>query len=695
MRQDNVIYGLLEGLAAEALSTPVDDSESIGRFGLHLRHALVEETPKAVCEALQFGVSAVSRIRSGSESNVAGIMEDIAGRLVEAAEQLNTTGQQAHQATQAGDPRSADVTVRGGSFQLTDSDDIDAELLKEFSIECAEHIDNAEASLLSLEAQGENGQAVDTILRAFHTIKGAAGFMCVEPIQTLSHLAENLLTEARDGGIVLTGRYADLVFRTCDMLKDMSGALDGAVPGQVIPLPLGLCELIDDLSVSADSVEPCAATSISQPLTIEEPQITGDSEPASVEESPKTETPRQAPGPVSDESVRVTIDRLDSLVNMVGELVIAHSMISQDPAVVGGNQERLGRSVRQAGKIVRELQELATAMRMVPLRSTFQKVSRAVRELARSEGKNVQLATVGEDTEIDRHMVEALTDPLIHMIRNAIDHGIESPDDRTRAGKAANGTIHLSACHSAGRVQIELRDDGRGLNREQIIAKAVESGLVEPDAQPPDSELFALIFEPGFTTAGCVTEVSGRGVGMDVVNRNIASLHGRVEVASEPGQGAIFTISLPLTLAITDVMAVRVGPEEYLLPMIAIERAFRPTPESVSSTAGSDELVMYRDEILPLFRLHRLLGVDGAIVNPSEALAIVISGRGKRCALMVDDLLGHRQAVIKSLGKALQGSKETAGGAILGDGRVGLILDPDSIVALAMEQAGHTNTRAA
>ena len=695
MQQDSVICGLLEGLAAEALSTSVDDDDSIGSFGLHLRHALTEEMPPEACEALKLGIFAVARIRSGGESNATEIMKDIAEGLVAAAAGLNSPGRPEPEEPAGGDAADdsdqSDRSPYPTSYRLSDSEDIDAELLKDFSVECIEHVNGSEAAMLSLETGGDCAEVVDTVLRAFHTIKGAAGFMGIEPIQDLAHLAEDLLTEARDGSITLVGQYADLVFRTCDMLKEMISPLALAQPGQVMLLPPGLDELLEDLSASmsgqgARAAQPAKPTQQFDRQEIETPSPPPAGEPA------KTECSELNRPSVQDQSVRVSIDRLDSLVNMAGELVVAHSMISQDPDIVNCGTARLGRSIQQAGKIIRELQDLATALRMVPLRSTFQKVSRAVRELDRMGEKSVRLVVEGEDTEIDRHMVEALTDPLIHMIRNAIDHGLESPDDRTRAGKSAFGTIRLSACHSAGRVRIELRDDGRGLNRDRIMARAIECGLAASDAELSDAELFAMIFEPGFSTAERVTEVSGRGVGMDVVKRNIASLHGRIEVASIPGKGATFAISLPLTLAITDVMAVRVGSEEFLLPMIAIERAFRPAPKSVSSAVGVGELVMHRDEILPLFRLHCLLDIDGAVTEPTEALAIIFTGCGRRCAIMVDDLLGHRQAVIKSLGNAMQGAKETAGGVILADGRVGLILDPDNIVALAMDSVEHTNT---
>jgi two-component system, chemotaxis family, sensor kinase CheA len=383
----------------------------------------------------------------------------------------------------------------------------------------------------------------------------------------------------------------------------------------------------------------------------------------------------------------VNTARLDRLINMVGELVIAQSMVSQDRRLLEDSTHELLRKVTHAGKIVRELQDLSMSMRMVPLKGTFQKMQRVARDLARKSSKNIDLITDDGETEIDRHMVDILNDVLVHMVRNAIDHGIESPDDRERCGKSRTGNVHLAAFHSGGSVVVEIKDDGRGLNRDRILRKSIENGLVDPDKQLSDSEIFNLIFAPGLSTAEQVSDISGRGVGMDVVRRGIESLHGRIDISTAPGLGSTFTVKLPLTLAITDGMLVGVGPEKYIIPTISIHVCFRPKPESLSTVAGRGELVMLRGNLMPIFRLHRLFGVKSAIEDPAKGLLVVVGDEQRRCALLVDELLGQQQVVAKSLNHAVGKVPGVSGGAILGDGKVGLILDPAEVVALAQQSS--------
>jgi two-component system, chemotaxis family, sensor kinase CheA len=386
-------------------------------------------------------------------------------------------------------------------------------------------------------------------------------------------------------------------------------------------------------------------------------------------------------------SVRIRTERLDRLVDMVGELVIAHSMVRQDPTLNRGDHMDLTRKVAHAGKIVRELQELAMSLRMVPLKPTFQKLARVVRDTAQKSGKSVDLVVAGEDTEIDRNMVDVIADPLIHMLRNGVDHGIETPDDRLSRGKPRAGTIRLTASHSGGNVIVELCDDGAGLDRARIVKKAIERGLIESDAQMSDSDVFNLIFEPGFSTRDQVTDVSGRGVGMDVVRRNVQQLNGRVDISSVLGAGTTFTLRLPLTLAVTDGMLVRVGSERFIVPTVNIQTSLRPVAENLSTVSQKGELLFIRGELIPMFRLHRLFDLAGATEDPTRALAVVVNGVEGRCALLVDELLGQQQVVAKSLGDGIGNVRGIAGGAILGDGRVGLILDTPEIIALAREHA--------
>ncbi len=590
--------------------------------------------------------------------------------------------------------------------------DADPALLAEFILESREYIEAAEAALLSLETNPEDDEAVNTVFRVFHTVKGTSAFLGLRRISELAHGAESLLSRVRDHEIRFTGSYADLALRSTDMLRELIQAVQNALGGEPMHLPAGYAELLrlledpetlaanttrDDLPlprlgdllvaqgvVTRADVEAAATDQGNQPLGLALVK-SGAASIADVAKALRTQQ-RLASGdaPAAESWVRVRTDRLDKLIDMVGELVIAHSMVAQDETVVDTIHHELSRKVIHAGKIVRELQDLSLSMRMVPLKATFQKMARLVRDVAHKSGKQVDLIVEGEDTEIDRHMVDVINDPLIHMIRNAVDHGIEPPDVRVQHGKPPAGVVRLAAYHSGGNVVVEIEDDGRGLDREKIASKALARGLIESDKGLSDNDVFNLIFEPGFSTADQVTDVSGRGVGMDVVKRNVQALRGRIDIASTPGKGTRFSLRLPLTLAITDGMLVKVGDERYIIPLASIALSFRPEPRSLSTVAGRGELVMLRGDLLPVLRLHRLFHVPGAVENPTQGLLVVVGEGELRCALLVDELLGQQQVVAKSLGGIgkIQG---VAGGAILGDGRVGLILDPAEVVALARQ----------
>jgi two-component system chemotaxis sensor kinase CheA len=378
--------------------------------------------------------------------------------------------------------------------------------------------------------------------------------------------------------------------------------------------------------------------------------------------------------------VKLDTRKLDSLVDLVGELVIAQSMVVQDPDVQRLASRHLARCLRQLGRITSELQRTAMSLRMVPIHRTFQKMTRLVRDLAAQQEKQVQLIVEGEETELDRNIVEELSDPLVHMIRNSVDHGIELPAARVSRGKPALGTIRLSASHQRGGIVIAIRDDGKGLDRERILAKAREHGLIKADATLTEEETFALIFAPGFSTAEIVTDVSGRGVGMDVVRRNIEKLRGKVEIQSIAGQGATFTIVLPLTLAIIDGMLVGVGDDRYIIPTLSVRESFRPRPGMVTTVHERGEVVSVRGRLTPLLRLGQHLGTPCRAVDPTDGIIVVVESGDAARGLLVDELLGKQEVVIKNLGETFRKQNLLAGAAILGDGRVGLILDVDTLV---------------
>lgn len=560
----------------------------------------------------------------------------------------------------------------------------DAAMAGEFIIEARGHIDTAEAELIRLEEQPDNPDSLSAIFRAFHTIKGVAGFLNLRQIGSLAHAAENLLDLARRGELKLTGAATDLVLEAIDLMKVLIADLEQAIRAQKAPTTQpALPSLLDRLRAYAAGEQPEAqdapASMIAAPAT------------AAPAEKAESRTATTA-GSSAEATVKVATDRLDSLINMVGELVIAESMVRQDLAGLLGDNQRINRNVSHLGKITRSLQELSMSMRMVPIQGVFQKMARLVRDLSRKALKQIELTTAGGETELDRNVVEAIGDPLVHMVRNAVDHGIEPPEERQRAGKDPTGRIHLKSWHQAGNVVIQISDDGRGLNKEKILRKAIAAGLVQEGAQLSDPEIFQLIFHPGLSTAEKVTDISGRGVGMDVVKRNIEALRGRIEIESTEGRGSAFTIRLPLTLAVIDALVVQVGPQHYLLPITSIEKSLRPTAEQLSSVQGRGEMCMVRGQLLPLFRLHRLFGVTPLSEDPTQGLVVIVQDNQRRCGLLVDRLLGQQQVVIKSLGDLVGKVQGVSGGAILGDGNVSMILDVPGLIDLSQDQvASHSH----
>ncbi|MES3034818.1 MAG: chemotaxis protein CheA [Gemmatimonadota bacterium] len=575
----------------------------------------------------------------------------------------------------------------GGSIP----DDADLSLLGDFIAESRESMAGAEAALLELEANPEDLEAINTVFRAFHTVKGTAAFMGLDRLAEFAHHAESLLSRVRDRELAYTQAVANLALRSNDVLGEFLEAVENAVQLQLpVVLPQDYAALMHDL-LNVDAVlagiatrTPTAAAAPSATLVLDASPNAATPVPSANDGAARGAVAvRTGAKTEADLSVRVRTDRLDRLIDMVGELVIAQSMIAADPAVVAVGQHDLVKKVSHAGKIMRELQDLSMSMRMVPLKSTFQKLTRLVRDVALKAGKVVELVTDGEETELDRNMVDAIADPLVHMVRNAVDHGVEGPADRERAGKPRAGRVTLAAFQQGGSVIVELRDDGRGLNRDRILAKAIEKGLVSANHAMTDSEINALIFAPGFSTAEQITDISGRGVGMDVVRRNIESIRGRIDIQSVLGKGTTFQIRLPLTLAVTDGMLVRVGDERYIVPLTSISLSFRPEPDMLSTIPPSGEVVMLRGEVLPVVRLHQMFAIPGAVTNPAEAILMIVGDGEHRVALLVDQLLGQQQVVAKALGDGVGEIPGISGGAILSDGRVGLIIDVARMTSLA------------
>ncbi len=436
-----------------------------------------------------------------------------------------------------------------------------------------------------------------------------------------------------------------------------------------------------DAPTPAAQAAPSPAPPPSQPSTQAAP---------TAKASPAPAKPKPAARPKGDAgSIRVSIDKVDALINMVGELVITQSMLGQigddfdafDLAAF----EKLKDGLAQLERNTRELQESVMRIRMLPISFAFSRFPRMVRDLSQKLNKKIELRLSGESTELDKTVMEKIGDPLVHLVRNSIDHGIEPPQERLAAGKPETGVVHLNAYHQGGNIVIEIEDDGRGLDRDKLLAKAIERGLVPPEeaAQLPDERVFDLIFEPGFSTAEQVSDVSGRGVGMDVVKRNIRELGGTIDIASRPGEGTTLTIRLPLTLAILDGQLVQVGGETYILPLVSIVESLQVNPNHLNQVAGQAEVYQVRDEFVPVVRLHQVFGLTPRSECLEDGLLVIVEGDGQHAGLFVDDLLGQQQVVIKSLESNYKPVQGISGATILGDGTVALILDVAGLIRLA------------
>jgi two-component system chemotaxis sensor kinase CheA len=597
----------------------------------------------------------------------------------------------------------------------------DPELLNDFIVESKEHLTSIELQLLTLDQDPANAEAIHAIFRGFHTIKGMAGFLDLDAVRQVAHEVETILDLARNGALQITAAVVDCILESKDYLNRCLGELEGVLQGgqaQAISVDAALIETIRNLSSNGDKpadvpvtgeaelqgTVAAAPTAPQPPDTVTEGMVELARELSSAAHIEPSDETVQITVPDSStlpdnsmakaaeakssgaRSIKVDTAKLDYLVDMVGEMVIAQSLVKHDPDLATGLKPRLGRNLSQLARITDDVQRTAMSMRMIPVGQLFQKTGRLVRDLSRKHGKQVDLEMQGEDTELDRNIVEELADPLMHMVRNAIDHGIETPEERLAHGKAATARLTLKAGHHAGHIVIQVSDDGRGLDCEKILRKAREKDLIPAGGEPSESEIFNLIFQPGFSTAEKLTDVSGRGVGMDVVRKHVQKLRGRVDVSSVRGQGTTFLMKLPLTLAIIDGLVVGVGEQRYIVPLFAVREMLKPSEESISTVQGTHEMALVRGALLPVVRLHRRFNVKPRFEQPWESLLIVSESGARPYCLMVDELIGKQEVVIKSLGETMGNIRGIAGGAILGDGRVGLILDVEGLFGASQDE---------
>lgn len=626
-----------------------------------------------------------------------------------------------------------------------------SQFLGVFFEEAEEHLAALEHLLLTLDIAQPDPEALNGIFRAAHSIKGSSGMFGFDDITSVTHVLETLLDKVRSGQTLLQADMVDLLLESRDVLLQLVAAHKHESPDPSIPVEvtrLRLQALIDQQSAvvaAPDAVvddsfgffdDAPGAPSIAATAQVEEqayglfadelpPVSAADADSAygffadapgapaavnAVASAPVIEpviaqtsaSPTQdrrstdkrgspastSQGETESSSIRVSVDRIDSLINQVGELVITQAMLAQLSLVLDPSEhERIFQALSQLEHNSRELQEAVMSIRMLPISFVFNRFPRLVRDTCSKLGKQVELVLRGEHTELDKGVIEKLTDPLTHIIRNSIDHGIEMPAERIAAGKPAQGTVRMSAAHQGGRIVVEISDDGKGLSRERIMAKAREQGMTVTD-EMSDSEVWLLIFMPGFSTAEAVTDLSGRGVGMDVVRRNITSIGGRIEIKSLAGQGTHIVIRLPLTLAILDGMIVEVDKVNYVVPLTYIVESLQLKEEHIYSMSGSSSAVIrVRDEYLPLLSLHSLLNLQTAPPPAVGGLVLILEAEGNSFALQVDELIGQQQVVIKSLEQNFRRIEGITGATIMGDGSVALILDVDALPRLSGQGA--------
>jgi two-component system chemotaxis sensor kinase CheA len=612
-----------------------------------------------------------------------------------------------------------------------------------------------ESMLLSLDVSDPSMDDLNAIFRAAHSIKGGAGTFGFTDMIDVTHILETLLDKLRKQEMNLTTEMVDVFLQAGDAISMQltTHRGEGEVDQEIIR---EVCEKLERLSSAqtADAVkEPApAATKKSKKKTEkaiaqenedygffdaipapvaaddgygffdEAPGITpaGDEQAQSygffVEPTPpvapasanaaainsslvaaeahptRRAADRVAPS-AAENSIRVSVEKVDQLINLVGELVITQAMLAQSASSLDvAALEQLQNGLNQLERNTRDIQESIMSVRMLPISFVFSRFPRVVRDVASKLNKQVELKTLGESTELDKALIEKIADPLTHLIRNSLDHGIETPEKRIAAGKPPHGTITLNAFHQGGNIVIEVADDGGGLNRNKILSKARERGLPVSDTMS-DDQVWMLIFEAGFSTADVVTDVSGRGVGMDVVKRNIAGMGGRVELSSSEGHGTRTTIRLPLTLAILDGMSVSVGGQTFILPLGSIIESLQITDEELKTVSGDGRLLHVRGEYLPLVSLHKLFSISPEMQRVSaelnKGIAVIVEAEGRKTALLVDELLGQHQVVIKSLESNFRKVPGMSGATIMGDGTVALILDVQALSAQHVAGLAH------
>lgn len=560
-------------------------------------------------------------------------------------------------------------------------DAFELELKQGFLDEAAQLLEDTEQCFLGLEGSGGDPSLLEKIFRLAHNLKGSSRAVGFEQMGAFTHEFENFLLKLKNKELAVSPGAVTLLLKANDFIKTMVAGLKSDVTAT-----FEFADLVAQFhSASGGEAAPEVPAAAPEAVPAHEDMASApEAAPAAIEEAvaaiapPPPPANKRAPAPPADESIRVSLARVEKLIDFIGELSILQAVLRQQSQASGS--ELLRKTVSQMGKVSKEIQDISMGLRMIPVKQTFQKMQRIVRDTAGMLDKKVNLILEGEETELDKTVLENIGDPLVHLIRNAVDHGVELPADRVKAGKPEVGTICLRAFHQGGRLVLEIQDDGKGINADVLTRKAIEKGILKPGTTLPEREAVNLIFHAGFSTKEVTTEVSGRGVGMDVVRTNIEALSGEIDIKTKVGEGTTFRISLPLTLAIIDGLVIVAGTDRLVVPLAQVHETIHVQPSQIEKRSGVGELFVLRGEPLPVFHLAALMGRAAPLAEP---IGLVVRGSFGTFVLLVEDILWQQQVVVKKLGLELQGLKGFGGSTILGDGHPALILETEEIIRRA------------
>lgn len=678
----NTIFRLFHSLKGSASFLNFDNISNLTHMAETLLSAVIKGTIPLTHESIDLIYGSIDALRKlvhlvAAEFTDENGNEYIANQVVALsamlAETINTSKQ-----VEAGESASPLPEPLSNSIQL--SAFINRDMVENYRSECLDLLDRSEKLTLELVNLADRNAAINEIFRAIHTIKGNSGAFGYVLLESQSMALEELLEQARNGTEVINEAFATTILSRLDYLQstlnnfqiiEIGGEISSEPPAVLLDdSEDGSYKHIGEILVETGALKP---EDLKKGLEIQNAQISKQEKGTILEE-------------VQRKEIRVDTTKLDKLFDLVGELITAEAIVLNSPDLQGLKLDHFTKSFAGLNKISREIQETTMMIRMIPLEALFQKMTRLVRDLSRKFNKPNNFLISGQDTEMDKNVIEQISDPLVHIIRNALDHGLETPATRLAAGKSEKGTIRLDARYEGSEIWISIQDDGAGLNRERILAKAKERDLLKSDpVTMPDRDVWMLIFEPGFSTADVITDVSGRGVGMDVVKKNLERIRGQVDIETITGQGTNFILKIPLTMAIIDGITVRAGSNFYSIPLGDILEFFQATPAQLNQAEKNEQTVNVRGIIMPLVKLGEVFRIPGANLDPTTGIILVVQNKERKACLLIDEVVGNQQIVVKSLSEYLGRVDGISGCSILGDGMVSFIIDTGRLLSLRLE----------